>query len=58
MAEQLDRLDAVRETLASKEAEADPRRPRDTAKSNRAEVLEKKGNGGTADFVPSIISET
>jgi hypothetical protein len=58
MAEQLDRLDAARETLASREAEGDPRRPGDTAKSNRAEVLEKKGNGETADFAPSMISGT
>lgn len=58
MAERLDRLDAARETLALREAEGGPRTSAGAAKLNRAEVLENKANDETADFVPSILSET
>jgi hypothetical protein len=57
MAERFDRLDAARETLALREAEGGLRRREDAAQSNRAEVLENKANGETADFAPSTISE-
>jgi hypothetical protein len=58
MAERLDRLDAAREALALKQAESGPPRLRDNAaKPNRAQAIENKGNGETADFVPSTISE-
>ena len=57
MAERLDRLDAARETLALRDAEGGLRRREDAAQSNRAEALENKGNGETADFAPSMISE-
>ena len=57
MAERLDRLDAARETLALREAEGGLRRREDAAQSNRAEALENKGTGETADFAPSTISE-
>ena len=58
MAERLDRLDAAREALASRDAEGGSRRREDAAQSNRAEVLENKANGETADFAPSTISDT
>jgi hypothetical protein len=57
MAERFERLDAARDALELREAEGDPRRPSDQAKSNHAEVLEKKRNGETGNFAPSIISE-
>jgi hypothetical protein len=58
MAERLDRLDAAREALALRDAEGGLRRREDAAQSNRAEALENKGIGETADFAPSTISET
>ena len=57
MAERLDRLDAAREALALRDAEGGPRTCAGAAKPNRAEVLENKANGETADFAPSTISE-
>jgi len=57
MAERLDRLDAAREALALRDTEGGLRRREDAAKSNRAEALENKANGETADFAPSTISE-
>src|SRR5271168_1594750 len=58
MAERLDRLDAAREALALRDAEGGPRRRKELAQPNRAEALETKGTGETADFAPSTISET
>jgi hypothetical protein len=55
MAKRFERLGAAREALALKGAEGRPRRRENEAQSNRAEVLEKKGTGETADFVPSMI---
>jgi hypothetical protein len=58
MAERLDRLDAAREALALRQAESGPRRLREkTAQPNRPQAIESKGNGETADFAPSMISE-
>jgi len=57
MAERFERLDAAREALALREAEGDPRRPGDEAKPIPAQVLDNKGNGETAGFVPPVISE-
>ncbi len=57
MAERLDRLDAAREALASRDVEGGLRRREDAAQPNRAEALDNKGTGETAGFAPSIISE-
>jgi hypothetical protein len=58
MAERLDRLDAAREALALRDTEGGLRRREDAAQSNRAQALDNKGTGETADFAPSTISET
>ena len=58
MAERLHRLEAARETLVLRDTELRPRRRDDPAQSNRAQALENKGTGETADFAPLVISET
>ena len=57
MAERSERLDAAREALALKDAESGLRNRANAAQSNRVEVSDNKGNGETADFAPSMISE-
>ena len=57
LAERLDRLDAAREALALRD-EGGLRRREDEAQSNRAQALENKATGETADFAPPVISET
>jgi hypothetical protein len=57
MAERLGRLDAARETLVLRNAELRPQTRDDSAKSNRAQIPDNKGNRETPDFAPSIISK-
>jgi hypothetical protein len=57
MAERFDRLDAAREALAFRNQEGAPRKRKHEAQPNRAEALDNKGAGETADFAPSTISE-
>jgi len=57
MAERLDRLDAAREALSLRQESGLPRLRDNAAKPNRLQALDAKGNGETAGFAPSMISE-
>jgi hypothetical protein len=58
MEERLGRLDAAREALARKQDEAAGKAAHEkTAKRNRPQVLDIKGNPETADSAPPMISE-
>ena len=58
MADRLDRLDAARESLAFRDAEKARQGCARTRRNQTGpQAVDNKGNGETADFAPSIISE-